>query len=430
MLKMCDTRMLVHWVVAVNLIAPIASFSYSLDSDVKQSAGLLFRRLQVISGENPEGTLLVAVDEKWPPVRIAVQSLLDCDLEHPAGGFKPGIFLSINSSLFQTFPILTSMVQAPLSVSQPEPTRVDERQISDGPLKDSRRANQYNEVSEEEVGLRDSTNPCPQLTFRAPILLNFSYYGSQSPRVGDKMTWVYSIQQGSAPLSWITLRFYSNYLSSSISRNISVPWDFQSRGKVTTGSITYKVRSSDLSGTYILQQVVLTTQACPYFVDSNYQFGGWIYYSYNSARIKSIIGPQTHSVNLLSGYLASYVLGSGSNPTIVPPELIELRYTGYSSVAWGEDLIWEYKVVSLDHLNQTLVHNLSFSSLCASRRCGKGRTHCQLSPCTLTDQPLKAARRTTLFSVFFRLMFNQTNLLQREASPLDVCRGRCRAVLP
>jgi hypothetical protein len=346
---------LVHWLVALNMIAPAAAFTYSgLDSDVKEGAGLSIRRLQVLTGENPDGTLLVAVDEMWPPVRIAVQSLLDCNLTYPEGGFKPGISISIKSSMFQRFPILSSTVQAP---SHRMPKMVEpalmtdhgQRQSPDGPLKDVRRAAPHQDAA--KVGLRNSANLCSQLTIRAPVLLNISYYGSYTPKVGDKMTWVYSVQQGSVPLSSITLRFSgipsespSSLSPSYISRNFSVPWDFQSKSKVTNGSITYKIKSSDLSGTFGLRQVILATQACPGFVYAYYQPGNWIYYSYNSVRIYSVIGPLSHSLRLLSGDGATYVLGSGPF-VIIPPELIELKYIGNFSVAWGENLIWEYKVV-------------------------------------------------------------------------------------
>jgi hypothetical protein len=345
-------------VFAVHLIAPSTSFTYSFDANVKHfsdNSDKSTRRLQVLVGENPDGTLLVAVDEEWPPVRIPVQSLLDCNLTYPDEGFKPGSILSIESSLFARVPILMFMVQAPLhrvkhSVPEIVEPIANQAHISDD--QDIRRAfpdrSSIEAAEKMDDGLRNTDNLCPQFTIRAPILLNLSYYGSHHPKPGDKMTWVYSIQQGSVPLSWITLRFfdYTNNIISYISRNISVPWNFHSTSNITSGSITYKVRSSELSGTYRLFEIVLATQACPDYVYTNYQNSGWIYYTYNyNPMISTVIGSQTHSLHLLSSNAASYVLGSTPALTVKSPELLEFKYIGNFSVAWGEELIWEYKVL-------------------------------------------------------------------------------------
>jgi hypothetical protein len=366
-------------VAAVNLIAPAASFSYRTNSNFKQFSGQSARQLQVLAGENPDGTLLVSVDYQWPPVRIAVQSLFDCNLTYPEGGLKPGSYLSVESSLFARFPIFRSMVQAPShrfshSVAEMFEPSADQTHTSDGPDIRSesldRRSIVAGEKSEDQARLRTQKS-CPSLSIRAPVLLNLSYFGSHSPKPRDKMTWVYSIQQGSVPLSSITLLFEDpvNFfsLSSYISRNISVPWNFQSTSNIISGSITYKVKGSELSSTFILSQVVLKTQACPGFVHTNYRKGGWIYYSYNSM-ISTINGPQAHGLQLLAANAEPYVLGNRpvfSFENVKPPVLIEFKYVGNYSVAWGEELIWEYKVILHFWLQHALMHSPAMSCSCA-----------------------------------------------------------------
>jgi hypothetical protein len=364
-------------IIVLNLfllvIAPTVAFTYRFDSNTKQYSGQLIRHLQVLGGENPDGTILVAVDEKWPPVRIAraVQSLLDCNLTYPDRGFKPGSFLSIESSLFQriTNPtILESIIQTPSNrfshAIEPNENE-DNKHGSDGIDIRSAASSGKSFVAAAEkmdVGLRGTVaeveNRCPFVSVRAPILLSFSYYGPHNPKVGGKMTWVYSIMQGSVPLSGITLRFLdpSSYLYSQIlkiSHNLSVPWNLQSTGTVTNGSFTYKVSGSEPSGTYQLLQIVLTTEACPVCVTVTLQhkqenMPGYVSYAHNTI-MSTVIGPLTHSLQILSSNAASFVFGAGlaasSNLNAVPPpELIEFKYIGNYSVAWGDDLVWEYKV--------------------------------------------------------------------------------------
>ena len=73
-------------------------------------------------------------------------------------------------------------------------------------------------------------------SIQAPVLLNLSYIGKYSLKIGDKMTWVYSIRQGTIPLAWVTLSlsniaqvpYYYCTPPSTVSHNFSVPWNLDS----------------------------------------------------------------------------------------------------------------------------------------------------------------------------------------------------------
>ena len=75
----------------------------------------------------------------------------------------------------------------------------------------------------------------------------------------------------------------------------------------------------------------------------------------------------------------------------------------------------------------------SIQSLQQNCRCGKGHIHFLRSPLKFSVQPSKAARHSTLLCAVLCLMFDRTDLLQRGeywgASLLDVCRGRCIAMI-
>ena len=198
-------------------------------------------------------------------------------------------------------------------------------------------------------------------SIQAPVLLNLSYVGKHSPNIGDKMTWVYSIRQGTIPLAWVTLSlsvsdnarvpYFYGIPPSTVSHNFSVPWNFDPENTVMSGSFTVKITADVMPGVYTLNQVSLTTQACPVTLSSAYYSGGWISYSAYPALGYTLVGPTVHHIPLLTSSVETYVVNGGILTLPTPPQLTHLKYTGNTSVSYGEDLKWEYEV----HTSHVLV---------------------------------------------------------------------------
>ena len=207
------------------------------------------------------------------------------------------------------------------------------------------------------------------------------------------MTWVYSIRQGTIPLAWVALSLsvsdnarvsYSYYWipPSTVYHNFSVPWNFDSENTVMSGSFTVKITADVMPGVYTLNQVSLTTRECPFTLSSTYSSGGWISYSASPALGYTLVGPTVHHIPLLTSSVETYFVNGGIlTPT--PPQLTQLTYTGNTSVSYGQDLKWEYKV----HISYILVacfFNISFLLMLVADhlmfdisngwdRCSKGR---------------------------------------------------------
>ena len=257
-----------------------------------------FSELRVLLEESPDGTILVTADRKGPNVRIPVQSLIDCNVTYSEAGFKAGAVISVNRLCFRRIPINLPTILAPSYRYNTSRVAVDE-------TLDSRRSSTISTLSPlasedgEKSDLSSNfsnrrTNTASSLSGKClssiltPELLNLSYVGKESLKIGDKVTWVYSIRQGTIPLAWIMLAlsvkinaqvpYYYSIPPSTVSHNFSVPWNFDSQNTVMSGSFTVKITADLMPGVYTLNQVSLTTQACPVTLSSTFSLGGWISY--------------------------------------------------------------------------------------------------------------------------------------------------------
>ena len=321
-----------------------------------------FSKLRVLLQESPDGTILVTADRKWPNVRIPVQSLIDCNVTYSEAGFKAGAVILVNRLCFQRIPKNLPTILAPSY-------RYNTSRVVVNEFLDSRRtstistlsplANVVGEMSDLSSDLSNRrTNTASSVSgkclssIQTPVLLNLSYVGKKSLKIGDKMTWVYSIRQGTIPLAWVTLSLsnspqlpYNFWIPpSTVSHNFSVPWNFDPENTVMSGSFTVKITADVMPGVYTLNQVSLTTQACPVTLSSTFSLGGGIYYSAYPALGYTLVGPTVHHLPLLTSSMETYVLMGGILTLPTPPKLIELTYVGNTSLSYGQDLKWEYKV--------------------------------------------------------------------------------------
>ena len=247
-------------------------------------------KLRVLLQESPDGTILVSADRKWPNVRVAVQSLIDCNVTYSEAGFKAGAVISVKQICFRGIPKNLPTILAPSyrynTSGEVVNGTLDSRQMSHG-----RNVPRPASVVDAKPHLSNrrtdtaSSRPGKCLSsIQAPVLLNLSYVGKYSPKIGDKMTWVYSIRQGTIPLALVTLslRVSENarvpgpipygYWSppSTVYHNFSVPWNFDPENTVMNGSFTVKITADVMPGVYTLYQVSLTTQECPFTLSSTY----------------------------------------------------------------------------------------------------------------------------------------------------------------
>ena len=184
------------------------------------------------------------------------------------------------------------------------------------------------------------------------MLLNLSYIGKYSLKIGDKMTWVYSIRQGTIPLAWVTLSlsniaqvpYYYWTPPSAVSHSFSVPWNFDSEKTVMSGSFTVKITADVMPGVYALYQLSLRTQACPVTISSTCCSGGWIYHWAYPVLAYTVVGPTENHLPLLTTSVETYVVNGGIPTFPTPPQLIELTYDENTSLSYGEYLKWDYKV--------------------------------------------------------------------------------------
>ena len=323
-----------------------------------------FSKLRVLLQESPDGTILVSADRKWPNVRIPVQSLIDCNVTYSEAGFKVGAIISVKSVCFRRIPKNLPTILAPSyrynTSGEVVNETLDSRQMSHG-----RNAARPASVVDAKPHLSNrrtdtaSSRPGKCLSsIQAPVLLNLSYVGKESLKIGDKMTWVYSIRQGTIPLAWVTLSLsvsdnarvpgsipYGYWIPpSTVYHNFSVPWNFDSENTVMSGSFTVKITADVMPGVYTLYQLLLGTQACPFTLSSTYYSGGWISYSAYPALGYTLVGPTVHHLPLLTSSVETYVVMGGVLTLPTPPHVIQLTYDGNTSVSYGQDLKWGYKV--------------------------------------------------------------------------------------
>ena len=329
--------------------------------------------LRVLLEESPDGTILVSEDLNWPNVRIPVQSLIDCNVTYSEAGFKAGAVIGVKRVCFQRIPKNLPTILAPSY--RYNTSREAAKETLDSQPSVRNVEHPASVVGEKSHLSNRRTNTASFLSgkclssIQAPVLLNLSYVGKHSPNIGDKMTWVYSIRQGTIPLAWVTLSlsvrdnsrvpFYYWMPPSTVSHNFSVPWNFDSQNTVMSGSFTVKITADVMPGVYTLNQVSLTTQGCPVTLSSTYYSGGGIYYSANLALGYTLVGPTEHHLPLLTSSVETYVVNGGIPTLPTPPQLIQLTYDGNTSVSYGQDLKWEYKV----HISYILVacfFNISF----------------------------------------------------------------------
>ena len=313
-----------------------------------------FSKLRVLLEESPDGTILVTADRKWPNVRIPVQSLIDCNVTYSEAGFKAGAIISVNRLCFRRIPKNLPTILAPSY-------RYNTSRVGVNETLDSRRMSTVSTVAPQASVFEEKSDLSNRRTLsgkclssiQTPVLLNLSYVGKKnSLKIGDKMTWVYSIRQGTIPLAWVTLSlsnspqlpYYYWIPPSTVSHNFSVPWNFDPENTVMSGSFTVKITADVMPGVYTLNQVSLTTQACPVTLSSTYNSGGGIYYSANPALGYTLVGPTVHHLPLLTSSVETYVVMGGIPTLPSPPQLIQLTYDGNTSLSYGQDLKWEYKV--------------------------------------------------------------------------------------
>ena len=318
--------------------------------------------LRVLLEESPDGTILVSEDLNWPNVRIPVQSLIDCNVTYSEAGFKAGAVIGVKRVCFQRIPKNLPTILAPSY--RYNTSREAAKETLDSQPSVRNVEHPASVVGEKSHLSNRRTNTASFLSgkclssIQAPVLLNLSYVGKHSPNIGDKMTWVYSIRQGTIPLAWVALSLsvsdnarvpgsipYGYWIPpSTVYHNFSVPWNFDSENTVMSGSFTVKITSGVMPGVYTLNQVSLTTQECPFTLSSTYSSGGWISYSANPALGYTLVGPTVHHIPLLTSSVETYVIMGGIPTLPIPPQLIQLMYDGNTSLSYGQDLKWEYKV--------------------------------------------------------------------------------------
>ena len=310
---------------------------------------------------------MVSADRKLPNVRIPVQSLIDCNVTYSEAGFKAGAVISVNRVCFRRIPKNLPTILAP-SYRYNTSREVVKETLDLQKMPSVRNVappasvvGGKSHLSNRRTDTASSVSGKCLSSIQAPVLLNLSYVGKYFLKIGDKMTWVYSIRQGTIPLAWVALslivsdnaRVSYNYLipPSTVSHNFSVPWNFDPEYTVMSGSFTVKVTADVMPGVYTLYQVSLTTQECPFTLTSTYYSGGWISYSANPALGYTLVGPTVHHLPLLTSSVETYVVNGGIPTLPTPPQLTQLTYTGNTSVSYGENLKWEYKV----HTSHVLV---------------------------------------------------------------------------
>ena len=346
----------------------IAQTAFESNADYSRD-DLRFIKLKVLLEESPDGTILVSADRKWPNVRILVQSLIECNVTYSEAAFKAGAVISLKRVCFQAIPKNLPTILAP-SYRYNASSGVPKESSGLPQVSSVRAVSPRTKVVDEKSDLSNRrTNTASSLSgkclssIQAPELLSFSYVGKKSLKIGDKMSWVYSIKQGTIPLAWISLSlsntqgtFCGWIPQSTVSHNFSVPWNFNSEKTVMNGSFTVKITADVMSGVYALYQVSLTTQACPFTLTSTYNSGGWIYYSAYPALGYTVVGPTVHHLPLLTSSEEPFVLNGGISSLPTPPQLIQLTYDGNTSLSYGEDLKWGYKVhTSLKFVFQILL---------------------------------------------------------------------------
>ena len=344
------------WAALVTL--SIAHIPFECNADDSKNDDAKFSKLRVLLQESPDGTILVSADRKWPNVRVAVQSLIDCNVTYSEAGFKAGAVISVKQICFRGIPKNLPTILAP-SYRYNTSREIVHEILDSRQMSPARSAASPASVVDEKSRFSDRrTNTASSLSgkclssIQAPVLLNLSYVGKESLKIGDKMTWVYSIRQGTIPLAWVTLSLsnspqlpYNFWIPpSTVSHNFSVPWNFDPENTVMSGSFTVKITADVMPGVYTLNQVSLTTQACPVTLSSTYNSGGGIYYSANPALGYTLVGPTVHHLPLLTSSVETYVVMGGIPTLPSPPQLIQLTYDGNTSLSYGQDLKWEYKV--------------------------------------------------------------------------------------
>ena len=366
---MCDyNEMAVHRKSALQvalLTLSIAHIALKCNAHPSKKDDASFSKLRVLLQESVDGTILVSADGTWPNVRIPVQSLIDCNVTYSEAGFKVGAVIFVKRVCFRRIPKNLPTILAPSYRYNTSSEIVKEALESPKRSSDLIAAptttlvDENSNLSHRRINTVSSQSGKCLSRIQAPVLLNLSYIGKTSLKIGDKMTWVYSIKQGTIPLAWVTLTLsktpqvpYDYWIPpSTVSHNFSVPWNFDSENTVMSGSFTVKITADVMPGVYTLTQAALCTQACPVTICSTYYSGGWISFSAYPALGYTLVEPTVHHLPLLTNSVETYVLMGGVLTLPTPPQLIQLTYHGNTSVSYGEDLKWEYKV----HTSHVLV---------------------------------------------------------------------------
>ena len=98
--------------LSLGLMRPTYASQRSLDNLTSNHA-MKMSKILVLSEENPDGTFFISVDGRWPPVRIAVQDLLDRKLSYPEEGYRAGNEFEMEALQLARLPTFTGAIQAP-----------------------------------------------------------------------------------------------------------------------------------------------------------------------------------------------------------------------------------------------------------------------------------------------------------------------------
>jgi hypothetical protein len=272
-------------------------------------------KLVVMSLQNQDGTILILKDDTWPPFRISLVDMASYwKFPGSAQDIAIGTVITIHPSMVDTIPVISSPTQWPAGSGRPSRNGFEyvnelKRKVSlgrftdltseasdqpGGPADSTSKLNQPNLLKKEssngfpqgDLGeasdLRAEQIPLPGSYVTPPRLLDLSFVGYQNIRIGDTLSWKFSIRQGDSPMASLQLNFRGNYNSVfTASQSFAVPVGFDGSNTVTNGTLSFQIRSLNqyLPGTYTFESLILTTQPCPVNMSVSFNSYGSISYS-------------------------------------------------------------------------------------------------------------------------------------------------------
>ena len=180
------------------------------------------------------------------------------------------------------------------------------------------------------------------------MLLNLIYSGNSTIQTGDTLEWDFSILEGAAPVSLITIELVGPYgYAPRVAKNLGTPAGFGNETIITSGKLSLTIRDPWVNGTYNYSRVKLVTQGCPLRI-TRVMTPSWAS-DYAIMGEGVVLGEEGGTLGLEAFPeafpLFPLVFGDGDAPDPIPPVLTYFANTSSLTVEAGDRLEWAYSAV-------------------------------------------------------------------------------------